>query len=320
MRLLRLGFTLFLLLGVAMVFTHAQDRTHTVQTGETLTSIARQYNVSVEAILVRNSIIDPNRIRRGQTLLIPTGALTPPRTHTVQPAESLNDLAIRYNTTVEALRQANNLTTNTLRVGQVITLPAVGGATNYARTYQIDRGDTLRSVAERFGTTWQVLAYVNNIPNANAIQAGQVITIPPAGTTVPTPAPVVVNPPVVVTPAPVVTAPQPTRYVMVAGDTLNALAERFGVTLQALNRANGITNARLLQVGTVLIIPPRTVFGTGGPVVTQPPVTTATYTVLAGDTMFSIAARAGVNIYTLAQLNGILNLNAIYTGQVLRLR
>lgn len=315
MRLLRYA-VLLLLLAVAMV-SYAQDRSHTVRAGETLTSIARQYNVSIEAILLRNGIIDPNRIRRGQTLLIPTGALTPPRTHTVKAGETLNDIAIRYNTTLDALRQANGLVAGgTLRVGQVLTLPAVGGPANYARTYQVDRGDTLRSIAERFGTTWQVLAYVNNITNPNVIQAGQVITIPAAGTTIPTPAPVVSAP---VVSAPVATAaPAVTRYVVRPGDTLNQIAERFGVTLQALNRANNITNVRALQPDTVLIIPPRTQFGTGGPVTT--PLTGATYTVQAGDTLFAVAARAGVDVYTLARLNGILNLNVIYTGQVLRLR
>ncbi len=248
------------LMGLGTLTSLAQERTHTVQRGETLSAIATRYSTTVDAILVRNGLINPNRVFSGQVLVIPT-VVTPPRTYTVQAGDNLTYIAQRFNTTVEALRATNNLVAGVpVGVGQVLTLPATGGPVNYARTHTVNTGETLRIIAERYGTTWQVLASVNRIANANIIYAGQVITIPVAGTTVP---------PVVVAP----TTPPP---------------------------------------------------ATGGPIISQPPAPTTpingtSYTVVYGDNLFAIASRARVNVYAIAQANGILNLNVVYVGQVLRI-
>jgi LysM repeat protein len=302
----------------------AQDSTeqvYTIQSGDTLQAIAQRFDVPLDAILVRNAIIDPNRIRRGQQIIIPANSITLPNTHTVQAGERLTDIATRYNTTVEALRQANNLTTNTIVVGEVLNLPAMGGAVNYPFNYTVDIGETLHDIATRYGITWQLLAAYNNIANPNYIQAGTTIIIPPPGTTIPTPtpAPVVVNPAPVNVVQPVATqAPAPT-YVVQTGDVPELIAQRFGVTTESLVAYNNITDTRALRAGDVLQIPP-----TGGAllpatsnVATVPVATGNFYTVRAGDTLFAIAAANGVNVYTLAQTNGILNLNSIYTGQIL---
>lgn len=242
---------LILLFTTVTVF--AQEQTYIVQPGDTIQRIANAFNVSVDAILLRNSIIDPNRIQRGQTLIIPLGAVTPPRTHIVKAGERLTDIAIRYNTTVQALLAVNTIPNpNNLVPGQVLTLPPIGGPITFPVTHIVDTGETLRTIAERYGTTWQAIAAANNLANPNYIQAGMVLTIPAPG------------------------------------------------------------------------------FGTGGPVITPTPTTPTVpgpivprrvingrYTVQAGDNMFAIASDFGVNIYTIAQANGLLNLNAIYTGQSL---
>jgi LysM repeat protein len=299
---------------MAVALVSAQERTYTVQPGDSITSIANRFNVSVDAILVRNGIISPDYIRSGQQLIIPTGAVTLPNTYTVQPNDNLTSIATRFNTTVEALRQANNLVAGVpLTVGQELRLPATGGALPFARTYTLTTGDTLRNVGERFGTTWQALAAFNNIANPNYVQAGTVINIPPAGY-VPPVAPV--RPVQPVQPIPPVQPVQPvqTTYVVRSGDTLSQIAQGFGVSLQEINRVNNITDVRAIQPGQVLVIPAR--FGTGGPVVTPTtPIAGNVYFVQPGDTMFSIAARSGRNVYAIAQANGILNLNQIFVGQ-----
>jgi len=178
---------------------------------------------------------------------------------------------------------------------------------------------TLRTIAAQFGTTWEVLAAYNNLANPNYIQAGMVISIPPAGYVPPTPpatgGPVTAQPPATDV---VVAQPVSITYVVQAGDTLSEIAAYFGVTVESIRAYNAITNNRLIFPGDVLIIPP-----TGGPVVVQPQPTVPRtvyngyYIVRAGDTMFAIAASFGVNVYDLAEVNGILNLNAIYVGQAL---
>lgn len=305
-------FLSFILLTFAGVISAQENEVYTVQRGDSLTSIANAFDVEIDAILLANNIIDPNRLRVGQQLVIPTVAVAVPRRHTVLAGETLNDIAIRYNTTVQALIATNNLTSSTLARGQVLRLPAIGGAANYARTYRVDIGDTLRSIGERFGVTWQQIAAYNNIPNPNYVEAGLLITIPPVGYVIPTPAPVTPTP-VVVTQTPVAV-----RYIVQAGDTLNGIADRFSVTLESLRAYNNLAVGAAIFPNDALLIPP-----TGG--VTTPVVTTPRtavngyYTVRVGDTMFAIASSFNLNVYALAQANGILNLNSIYTGQALRI-
>lgn len=311
---------LFLLLTMAATAQAQNEVTYTVQPGDTITGIANAFDVEIDAILIRNGLISPNDIRVGQQLIIPQGAVALPTTHVVQPGETLTDIAIRYNTTVEALTTTNIITTpNNLVPGQVLTLPPTGGAQSFPTTYVVDTGETLRTIAAQFGTTWEVLAAYNNLANPNYIQAGMVISIPPAGYVPPTPpatgGPVTAQPPATDV---VVAQPVSITYVVQAGDTLSEIAAYFGVTVESIRAYNAITNNRLIFPGDVLIIPP-----TGGPVVVQPQPTVPRtvyngyYIVRAGDTMFAIAASFGVNVYDLAEVNGILNLNAIYVGQAL---
>lgn len=316
----RLLFVVMVLALMASI-AFAQDENYTVQPGDSITSIANAFDVDADAILIRNNLIDPNRIQVGQVLIIPTGAVTVPLTHVVGAGETLNDLAIRYNTTVEALRATNGFEAwQSIFVGQVVILPATGGPATFPRTYLLDIGDTLRNVAERFGVTWENVAAYNNIANPNYVQAGTVITIPafdwtpPPAPPAPTPVPATGGPTV---PAPATPVVVNITYVVQQGDMLSTIAQRFNTTAEAIRAYNNITDSRAIFAGDVLIIPP-----TGGvpaTPVTQPVPTGANYVVNAGDTLFAIASAYGVNVYDLAQTNGILNLNSIYAGQSLRI-
>ncbi len=297
----------------------AQEDIYTVQRGDTIRRIADLFDISEEALLQFNGIIDPNRIRTGDVLRIPVGTVAPPDQYIVQPGDNLAWVAARYNVTVESLRDVNNLVPGVpLSVEQVLQLPPVGGPSIFQQSYIVQQGDDLRSIAESFGTTWQVLANFNNLVNPNLIFPGQEIIVPAAGTTAPTtpttqPIPAPTQPP-----AP--PAPQNQVYTIVAGDTFSQIAERFGVTLESIYALNNISPGDIFFPGDTIVIPP-----TGGPVVTNPPapvvtaptgaITGNSYVVQAGDNMFGIAARSGVNIYAIAQANGLLNLNHIFVGQ-----
>jgi LysM repeat protein len=115
--------------------------------------------------------------------------------HVVQPGENLFRISLRYNTTVAAIVQRNNIPNpNLIYVGQRLTIPSRTGPVPPTPgpvptgqpppancTYTVVRGDTLGNIARRFGTTWQTLASLNNIANPNLIFPGQVIRLPNCG-------------------------------------------------------------------------------------------------------------------------------------------
>ncbi len=100
---------------------------------------------------------------------------------------------------------------------------------------------------------------------------------------------------------------QQRTHVVQPGETLYRIALRYGVTVEQLAAANGITNPSRIYVGQVLIIP-----GGGGT-----DAGTTTYTVVAGDTLYSIARRFDTTVDRLIALNGLTNPNVLYVGQVL---
>lgn len=109
--------------------------------------------------------------------------------------------------------------------------------------------------------------------------------------------------------------PKPTAYQVKSGDTLQSIANQFGLSLAALIEAN----PQLIQVNMNLKIPvPDNTTSPPGPA--APPASSGrTYTVKAGDTLSSIAARFGTTIGVLVELNNIFNPNIIAEGQVLKL-
>jgi len=125
-----------LFLVTAVVVTAA---TYVVRPGDTLWAISRQFSTTVDAIVQANNIPNPNLIYVGQVLEIPTGPTVPPGptptpqppgpptgtvTYVVQPGDTLSKIARQFNTTVQAIVQANNIANpNLIFVGQVLTIP-----------------------------------------------------------------------------------------------------------------------------------------------------------------------------------------------------
>jgi LysM repeat protein len=186
----------------------AADRTHVVQPGETLSTIARLYGLTVEQLAVANGITNPDRIYAGQVLVIPgssggtgTGTTT---SYTVVPGDTLFGIARRFGTTVTTLASMNGLTNvNVLYIGQVLLIPSQGGQpvpTAIAPTsapqptstpvetitYTVQRGDTLSQIALRYGTTYQTIMLLNNLTNPDLIFPGQVLVIRQGTVTPPT--------------------------------------------------------------------------------------------------------------------------------------
>jgi LysM repeat protein len=139
------------------------DTSYTVQPGDTLTKIAARFNVTIEAIVRANNLKDANAIRVGQTLVIPDGSAPAAptasggtQTYIVQSGDSLFRIASKFNTTIDALMAANNLTSSTLHPGQKLIIPGAAPAPASVANSVYDRISGSQSFVNRVkaGLDW----------------------------------------------------------------------------------------------------------------------------------------------------------------------
>jgi LysM repeat protein len=150
---------------------------YTVQPGDSLTTIAARYNLTVDALAAANNLTVTTRLVVGQRLSIPVAAPLPGSvtTYTVQRGDTLASIARRFNTTVQQLVSLNGIqNVNRIVVGQTLNVPAPAPRITH---YIVQPGDTLFRIAHRFGVTVQSLQANNGIINPNLIYAGQTLRI-----------------------------------------------------------------------------------------------------------------------------------------------
>lgn len=165
---------------------------------------------------------------------------------------------------------------------------------NQEITITVTRGQTLSNIAFRYGTTVNRLVQMNQIANPNLIYVGQMLRIPTTENAIQN-----LNP------------DTSHVYIVKAGDTLNQIANVYGVTVESIVIENNIENPNLIFVGERLIIEDirYDIHETNHSI----------YTVRYGDTLSQIALRYGVSVEQIARLNQISNINLIYVGEKLRI-
>ena len=111
----------------------------------------------------------------GEQLLIPIKDKTTNNeiTYIVKPGDTLYNLAKRFNTTVDSIKEKNNIENNMLKIGEMIIIPE----TEEFQVYVVRTNDTLNSIANRFNTTIDEIMRINNLLTEDVI-VGQIILIP----------------------------------------------------------------------------------------------------------------------------------------------
>ncbi len=308
---------------------------HRVSSGENLSVIAARYGTRVSALQEVNNIRNPRRLQIGQRLVIPVGE--PGRyyssqplaghevgeqvTYRVQRGDSLDQIASIHRTNVASLMDWNSLTSTLIYPGDRLVvyygtrgeaprpqptssattsnspapapMAAEADPTDGSRNlYTVRRGDSLYIIAQRLNVTVEQLKSWNN-RRGNLIHPGDKL--------------------VVYTSSPIVgdaDIEQPAhnlvRHTVRRGDAPYVIAQRYGVSLNSLLAANGLTRSSRIYPGDVLVVP--------GAVASPG---TAIYTVRRGDTPADIAQSHGVSLENLLRVNGLTRRSVIYPGDQL---
>lgn len=179
-------------------------------------------------------------------------------------------------------------------------------------TYTVEAGDTVSSIAGRFGLSTASALALNGLSWSSLIFPGQSLKLTNGSTPI----------------APPVAAPAPSssRYTIVAGDTISGIAAKFGMSTQTVLSANGLGWSSIIYPGHTLAIPglestsvvtPTPAAPAPAPIEAPPASSSSTYLIVSGDTISSIASRFGVSMQSLLEANGLATSSVIFAGRTL---
>ena len=151
------------------------------------------------------------------------GIPTNNNTYTVLKGDTLWNIAKKFNTSVDMIKNLNNLSTNTLSIGQILILPE--NETTNIDTYIVKKGDTLYNISKIFNVSQEELMKLNNL-TTNLLSVGQILKIP---------------------------TNSEITYIVLKGDTLYKIAKYYNTSVDEIKKKNNLTN-NTLSIGQILKI------------------------------------------------------------------
>ncbi|MPW95867.1 LysM peptidoglycan-binding domain-containing protein [Moraxella catarrhalis] len=318
---------------------NTNSATHKVSAGESLTAIARKYNISLHALAKENGLSVTDGVLIGQTLKLPSDAKTAnttmantssspsvnkPESYTVRAGDSLTSVAATHGLTVGQLASYNNLANDAhiligqrlwLVAGKVKRQPVSAQQTSQAAqstknnqstqstaTHRVQSGESLTAIARRYNISLHALAKENGLSVTDGVLIGQTLKLPSDAKAESSTPSRLGNTKNNSTRTPANTNIGITEnYTVRSGDSLTMLSNRFGVAIGDLATANGLASNANLRIGQTLKVPKLT----------------TTYTVKAGDGLIALARRYGISTQELAKMNNLEPTADLRIGQVL---
>jgi len=209
---------------IAPVENTTSDNHYTVKVGDTLWTIAKQYNLNIDELKNLNNLTN-NMLTVGQRLKI-SNIPANEDTYTIQAGDDLYSIAKRYSLTINELRLLNNLTSDLLSVGQQLVVKPKNNIDNYIN-YMIQAGDSLYRIAQANNTTVNAITQLNNL-TLSELNIGQVIKIPKVV--------------------------KDNVHMVRPNDSLYEIARQYNTTVDKLREANNLISDILIVGQKILIV------------------------------------------------------------------
>lgn len=198
-----------------------------VKSGDTLYSIANKNNISVDKLKDINNL-NNNNLSIGQKLLVVDTSSSEDLGvyYTVKNGDTLYGIANKFNLSVEELKNINNLKSNNLSIGQKLLVSGTLKEDNSDfDTYIVKSGDSLWSIANKYGTSVDKLKDINKL-NSNLLSLGMKLLVPKSSN----------------------------EYIVKSGDTLYSIASKYGSNVNELIKLNNLSSTNL-SIGQVIKLP-----------------------------------------------------------------
>ena len=290
--------------------SNEKQKYYTVKRGDSLSSIAERFGVTVAQLREWNGI-EADNINAGVRIAVDASAsrrVSKPEvktsTYTVKKGDGLGAIAERHGMTLQEIRELNGLKDNNIQVGQKLKVTGKASEERNEKpevktsTYTVKKGDGLGAIAERHGMTLQEIRELNGLKNNN-IQVGQKLKVTGKASEERSEKP----------------EAKSSTYTVKKGDSLGAIAERFGVTVDQLRDWNGIKGNNI-QAGQKLTIGGKS--KSSSKAGRSKSAKAKTHKVRSGESLGVIAEKYGTTAAAIRRANGIKGDN-IRVGQTLKI-